>query len=371
MAACTACNKCGAVGSELGRKLLVCGRCKGVAYCSAECQRADWKVHKYDCSAPKSQVMQKESVSEAKSPLESMDTPFWGGALTGETTSERLRRVLDTSMPPPSSRRQEDRCLKAKELFRLGISLSFQDHIPECLEGIAEGYLLADTAAPEVLAQYLPDEKFNGNLLSYILESVKARVKGSGDELRYAFLKMRWLDIKLKAQHTLLNDSQFPDDAAMKDWFETLEYFLAYGKHICSKFGAGDRRILSRVTLDVGKNVYKQDPPDLEMVRKSIDLWPEDYVARSWGKRHEDIVALVGDLCEGSDEQLLEFDSKWYGKFCYELAWSLKDTDAALARRYLQRAAEWEKLPEHEFVLRSWPDIVRKKTEAIQTLSAQ
>ena len=29
--------------------LLACGRCKGACYCSKECQRSDWKVHKVTC----------------------------------------------------------------------------------------------------------------------------------------------------------------------------------------------------------------------------------------------------------------------------------------------------------------------------------
>jgi len=40
------CQKCGGAGKP---KLLFCGRCKGVSYCSADCQRADWKTHKGTC----------------------------------------------------------------------------------------------------------------------------------------------------------------------------------------------------------------------------------------------------------------------------------------------------------------------------------
>lgn len=35
-----------------GKKLLTCGRCKTVKYCSANCQRAAWGAHKAACKAP-------------------------------------------------------------------------------------------------------------------------------------------------------------------------------------------------------------------------------------------------------------------------------------------------------------------------------
>jgi hypothetical protein len=40
------CRKCGGPGKP---KLLVCGSCKGVSYCSADCQKGDWKTHKGTC----------------------------------------------------------------------------------------------------------------------------------------------------------------------------------------------------------------------------------------------------------------------------------------------------------------------------------
>ena len=40
------CQKCRGFGKP---KLLVCGGCKGVSYCSAGCQKADWKAHKGAC----------------------------------------------------------------------------------------------------------------------------------------------------------------------------------------------------------------------------------------------------------------------------------------------------------------------------------
>jgi len=40
------CQKCGALGKP---KILVCSVCKGGSYCSADCQKADWKDHKDVC----------------------------------------------------------------------------------------------------------------------------------------------------------------------------------------------------------------------------------------------------------------------------------------------------------------------------------
>ncbi|KAA1466604.1 hypothetical protein DENSPDRAFT_831464 [Dentipellis sp. KUC8613] len=43
------CGRCGNSGTA-AKPLLVCGRCKAMKYCSAECQRADWKTHKLVCN---------------------------------------------------------------------------------------------------------------------------------------------------------------------------------------------------------------------------------------------------------------------------------------------------------------------------------
>jgi hypothetical protein len=40
------CARCGGVGKP---KLLVCGACKSTSYCSAGCQKEDWKKHKLVC----------------------------------------------------------------------------------------------------------------------------------------------------------------------------------------------------------------------------------------------------------------------------------------------------------------------------------
>ncbi|KAI0068615.1 hypothetical protein BV25DRAFT_1895833 [Artomyces pyxidatus] len=44
-------NGCALCGKEGRPRLLLCSRCKRVSYCSAECQKADWKIkHKVQCS---------------------------------------------------------------------------------------------------------------------------------------------------------------------------------------------------------------------------------------------------------------------------------------------------------------------------------
>lgn len=42
----SSCNKCGKMND-----LKKCGRCNKVLYCSADCQRSDWKQHKKTCIA--------------------------------------------------------------------------------------------------------------------------------------------------------------------------------------------------------------------------------------------------------------------------------------------------------------------------------
>jgi len=48
------CNNCGIIESvaQLSSKTLkVCEACKMVFYCSPECQRKDWKIHRLHCDA--------------------------------------------------------------------------------------------------------------------------------------------------------------------------------------------------------------------------------------------------------------------------------------------------------------------------------
>ncbi|KAI3340979.1 hypothetical protein F4824DRAFT_516198 [Ustulina deusta] len=45
------CGTCGKSKSKKGKELLTCGRCKKQKYCSLECQRANWAVHKSVCKS--------------------------------------------------------------------------------------------------------------------------------------------------------------------------------------------------------------------------------------------------------------------------------------------------------------------------------
>ncbi|KAI1385797.1 uncharacterized protein F4822DRAFT_432655 [Hypoxylon trugodes] len=45
------CRSCKATTGKNGAGLMKCGRCKGVMYCSAACQRRDWKTHRAVCKA--------------------------------------------------------------------------------------------------------------------------------------------------------------------------------------------------------------------------------------------------------------------------------------------------------------------------------
>jgi hypothetical protein len=46
------CRACGKEKTDNGKALLSCAKCHKAKYCSADCQRADWKSHKLHCRAP-------------------------------------------------------------------------------------------------------------------------------------------------------------------------------------------------------------------------------------------------------------------------------------------------------------------------------
>lgn len=43
------CNRCGKEKQDSGKSLLNCAKCRKTKYCSAECQKTDWKEHKKSC----------------------------------------------------------------------------------------------------------------------------------------------------------------------------------------------------------------------------------------------------------------------------------------------------------------------------------
>jgi hypothetical protein len=45
----TGCNRCGNKQQNNGKALMKCSQCRVVLYCSAACQKDDWKTHKVHC----------------------------------------------------------------------------------------------------------------------------------------------------------------------------------------------------------------------------------------------------------------------------------------------------------------------------------
>lgn len=46
-----ACANCGKIETDPEKPLKPCSKCQTVRYCSRDCQKADWKVHKKTCAA--------------------------------------------------------------------------------------------------------------------------------------------------------------------------------------------------------------------------------------------------------------------------------------------------------------------------------
>lgn len=78
---CAVCEK----GKPDIPQLMKCGRCKSISYCSAACQKVDWKTHKSICgkkpgsssaSAPRSASSSSSSSSGPLSPPKGLDQPI-------------------------------------------------------------------------------------------------------------------------------------------------------------------------------------------------------------------------------------------------------------------------------------------------------
>jgi hypothetical protein len=65
------CATCGATKKDGKGELLVCGRCRDRKYCSKECQKRHWKMHKVICTKPADQM---EKFMQSIQPLD-----FGGG----------------------------------------------------------------------------------------------------------------------------------------------------------------------------------------------------------------------------------------------------------------------------------------------------
>lgn len=84
---CKTCNKPAAEGQTLKR----CGHCKGILYCSRDCQKADWKPHKAIC-ASKSQPGAESNTGSA--PGTKRDVPR-------VTNTSRVSRALEADVEKP------------------------------------------------------------------------------------------------------------------------------------------------------------------------------------------------------------------------------------------------------------------------------
>lgn len=405
------CESCrvGVEALPAGQRLLLCSRCKRACYCSVACQKADWHLHKRVCSSardtpqtqPESSDVSRKDSAVPPTAVHEADAPRWGGAsLPLETLSHRLLRVLQLPFERPRGERScTETSAKAQELFRLGLALFFQQSWGACALAFAEGLLLDDKAFPEELAKVDMTKGVRSCPFCRIVEELQAygdRVEAEmlsqhtlsrpepldlpALQLQLALLESHWLDMKLlfvREQCERASDPTTSEEQQL-NWMQLLTELDAHARRAVARHGSSgdagatrDRRILSRLTLlqaQYGANPPISRPPMecARLVRKAIELWPEDTVARAWGGRREDHEALLGSAAAPG---LLEADARQFGKLCYSFAWQLaEDNEFALAREYFERGLRWEQLPGHAMALRAlssqaceWRDVLRRR----------
>eukprot|EP01034_Spumella_vulgaris_P024662 gene24662-31031_t len=85
---------CGYCGKSSAERLMLCSRCKCVAYCDKECQTAAWKGHKKVCK-PKEATPSADGTKQPKLPLTWEQLEAFGGVpAEGKTLEVRIMNVM-------------------------------------------------------------------------------------------------------------------------------------------------------------------------------------------------------------------------------------------------------------------------------------
>lgn len=110
------CAMCGKVGSESSKtghaiSLRRCGQCRMVAYCSVECQKADWAEHKSMCKQAK-----KIEKARAKEEEKRMESESKGASSSSASSTLREKAEED---PEPPSHGSDMRLQQAQALSRM------------------------------------------------------------------------------------------------------------------------------------------------------------------------------------------------------------------------------------------------------------
>lgn len=84
------CARCHVNEVQLQRRLLNCGGCRSVQYCSQECQRNDWSRHKQMCRHIRGDVP--PTSTSSRTTMRMTGSAFFG---LGECMREALLFVLD------------------------------------------------------------------------------------------------------------------------------------------------------------------------------------------------------------------------------------------------------------------------------------